>query len=158
MSVSGDAKLADALRALLASTPQPSGEVTEVEISAAGRVLSDSNADLCYVDRDDNWKIHGDEFRLEAKAALEAAAAARRTTSGSKSVLHRLAESREEDAARFLALCEELNSNRRGVHYDGMLIWDAMCDAVGNDLDGNGFRKAVDVAISLKAARAQGGE
>lgn len=80
MSVSGDAKLADALRALLAAhpgQPEPRAEVTEAEISAAARVLSDSNADLCYVDRDDNWKIHGDEFRLEAKAALEAAAAAR---------------------------------------------------------------------------------
>ncbi|WP_175958440.1 hypothetical protein [Burkholderia sp. BCC0405] len=57
--------------------PEPRAEVTEAEISAAARVLSDSNADLCYVDRDDNWKIHGDEFRLEAKAALEAAYAAR---------------------------------------------------------------------------------
>ncbi|HDR9199627.1 TPA: hypothetical protein QDB48_000912 [Burkholderia vietnamiensis] len=57
--------------------PEPRAGVTEAEISAAARVLSDSNADLCYVDRDDNWKIHGDEFRIEAKTALEAAAAAR---------------------------------------------------------------------------------
>ncbi|MDN7413452.1 hypothetical protein QZM42_33545 [Burkholderia vietnamiensis] len=57
--------------------PEPRAEVMEAEISAAARVLSDSNADLCYVDRDDNWKIHGDEFRIEAKTALEAAAAAR---------------------------------------------------------------------------------
>ncbi|KWF90341.1 hypothetical protein [Burkholderia cepacia] len=33
MSVSGDAKLADALRALLAPTQQPSGEVTDDQIA-----------------------------------------------------------------------------------------------------------------------------
>ncbi|MDN7848086.1 hypothetical protein [Burkholderia seminalis] len=70
-------KFSYALLAAHPGQPEPRAEVTEAEISAAARVLSDSNADLCYVDRDDNWKIHGDEFRLEAKAALEAAAAAR---------------------------------------------------------------------------------
>ncbi|MCA8239886.1 hypothetical protein [Burkholderia sp. AU32262] len=76
----GEDACADVLRSILASQPgrpEPRAEVTEAEISAAARVLSDSNADLCYVDRDDNWKIHGDEFRIEAKTALEAAAAAR---------------------------------------------------------------------------------
>ena len=76
-SISAMRTLRDKILAAHQDQPEPRAEVTEAEISAAARVLSDSNADLCYVDRDDNWKIHGDEFRIEAKTALEAAAAAR---------------------------------------------------------------------------------
>jgi hypothetical protein len=54
----------------------------------------------------------------------------------------------EKDAERMSALCDELDLNRRNVRYDGMPIWDAMCDAIGADLDGNAFRRAIDAAIA----------
>ena len=39
-------------------------------VSDVGRILADLNADACGIDRDDNWKIYGDEFISDAGAAL----------------------------------------------------------------------------------------
>jgi hypothetical protein len=50
--------------------------VTEAQISAAGRALADRNADSCGVNRDDNWMIYGGEFIEDARAAFAAAAKA----------------------------------------------------------------------------------
>ncbi|WP_419687221.1 hypothetical protein ACN22W_08225 [Burkholderia theae] len=50
------------------------------------------------------------------------------------------------DAERMRAICAELDANRRGVSYSGMPIWDAMCDAVGEDRSGDGMRAAIDTA------------
>ncbi|WP_321933423.1 hypothetical protein [Burkholderia cenocepacia] len=52
------------------------------------------------------------------------------------------------DAARMRAICDEMDANRRGVSYIGMPIWDAMCDAVGDDRNGAGMRAAIDAARS----------
>ncbi|MBR8443273.1 hypothetical protein KDW23_01000 [Burkholderia cenocepacia] len=50
------------------------------------------------------------------------------------------------DADRMRALCAEMDANRRGIGYNGMPIWDAMCDAVGDDRSGDGMRAAIDAA------------
>lgn len=50
------------------------------------------------------------------------------------------------DADRMRAICAEMDANRRGVSYNGMPIWDAMCDAVGDDRSGDGLRAAIDTA------------
>jgi hypothetical protein len=50
--------------------------MTEDQITAAARALSNDNADICNVNREDNWMLYGDSFRETAKIALEAAFAA----------------------------------------------------------------------------------
>ena len=50
---------------------------TEAQIVAAARALSDDNADVCNVNREDNWMIYGDSFRETARVALRAALACR---------------------------------------------------------------------------------
>ncbi len=50
------------------------------------------------------------------------------------------------DADRMRAICAEMDANRRGISYNGMPIWDAMCDAVGDDRSGDGMRAAIDAA------------
>lgn len=50
-------------------------DFTEEEISTAGRALADRNATLCNVNKDDNWKIYGEEFITDARVALDAIAA-----------------------------------------------------------------------------------
>lgn len=50
-------------------------KLTEDQITAAARALSNDNADVCNVNREDNWNIYGDSFRETAKIALEAALA-----------------------------------------------------------------------------------
>jgi hypothetical protein len=47
--------------------------MTEDQITAAARALSNDNADICNVNREDNWMLYGDSFRETAKIALEAA-------------------------------------------------------------------------------------
>lgn len=49
---------------------------TNEQITAAARALSDDNADVCNVNREDNWNFYGDSFRETARVALEAAMAA----------------------------------------------------------------------------------
>lgn len=49
---------------------------TNDQITAAARALSNDNADVCNVNREDNWNIYGDSFRETAKIALEAALSA----------------------------------------------------------------------------------
>lgn len=46
---------------------------TNEQITAAARALSNDNADVCNVNREDNWNFYGDSFRETAKVALEAA-------------------------------------------------------------------------------------
>lgn len=48
---------------------------TEAQICAAGRALADRSAAACNVDKDDNWKIYGDDFIADARAAIDAAKA-----------------------------------------------------------------------------------
>jgi len=48
-------------------------QITEDQITAAARALSNDNADICNVNREDNWMLYGDSFRETAKIALEAA-------------------------------------------------------------------------------------
>lgn len=50
-----------------------------------------------------------------------------------------------EDAERLRAMADEWNRARRGA-YSPMPIWDALCEAIGNDADGNGMRTAIDAA------------
>ncbi len=52
----------------------------------------------------------------------------------------------QKDAERMRAFCSELDAERRNVRCDGMKIWSAMCDAIGNDCDGEGMRAAIDAA------------
>lgn len=47
--------------------------LTDEMVVAAARVLSDRQAALCNVDCGDMWKIHGNDFLEDARAALEAA-------------------------------------------------------------------------------------
>lgn len=43
-----------------------------LNVSKVARILSDRNADVCGVDREDNWKIYYSEFIQDALAVLEA--------------------------------------------------------------------------------------
>jgi len=57
--------------------PQPKQEqgepLTDKMILVAARVMNDRQADACNVDKDDQWKIYGQDFIDDARAALEAA-------------------------------------------------------------------------------------
>ena len=53
-----------------------------------------------------------------------------------------------KDAELLQAMAAEWNQNRRGVRYAGMPIWDALCEAVGDDADGTAMRAAIDAARS----------
>lgn len=44
-------------------------------VVAAARALCRRNSDLCNVDFDDNWKLYGGDFLMDAQVALESAAA-----------------------------------------------------------------------------------
>ena len=47
--------------------------LTDEEVAAAARMLSDRQAAACNVDCGDMWKLHGNDFIDDARAALEAA-------------------------------------------------------------------------------------
>jgi hypothetical protein len=47
--------------------------LTEKQISAGARYMCNSDADACNVDKEDNWKIYGQEYIEEFKAAIDAA-------------------------------------------------------------------------------------
>lgn len=47
--------------------------LTEAQISAGGRWMSDNSSSICCVNADDNWKIYGSEFLEEFRGALEVA-------------------------------------------------------------------------------------
>ena len=47
--------------------------LTDEMVVAAARMLSDRQAAACNVDCGDMWKIHGNDFIEDARAALEAA-------------------------------------------------------------------------------------
>jgi len=53
--------------------PNRAPSTDSAAISRAGRVLADRNADACGVDREDNWKVYGQDFIEDALAALIAA-------------------------------------------------------------------------------------
>ena len=44
-------------------------------VVGAARALCRRDSDLCNVDFDDNWKLYGDGFLMDAQVALESAAA-----------------------------------------------------------------------------------
>ena len=44
-------------------------------VVAAARALCKLNSDICGVDNEDNWKLHGELFLTDADIALDAAAA-----------------------------------------------------------------------------------
>jgi hypothetical protein len=52
------------------------GAPSEAMISAAARALANRSADVCNVDREDNWKVYSNVFIEDARAALTAAGAA----------------------------------------------------------------------------------
>ena len=65
---------------LHATQQAPAPDLTDAEIHAAAaeiyaaaRCLADLDADARGVDKDDNWKIYGDVYRVEATLALKAA-------------------------------------------------------------------------------------
>lgn len=60
--------------ALTARAPNHGEQVGDV--SAMARVLSDRQADACNVDRDDQWKIYGQDFIEDVTAMLAAAPSA----------------------------------------------------------------------------------
>jgi hypothetical protein len=45
---------------------------TEDQIVTVARALADRSADACNVNREDNWKIYGDDFIEDARAAIAA--------------------------------------------------------------------------------------
>ena len=55
------------------TTPQQRKPLTDKMIFVAARVMNDRQADACNVDRDDQWKIYGQDFIGDARAMLEAA-------------------------------------------------------------------------------------
>lgn len=63
---------ADQMRAY-ATAAQARQPLTDRQIAKAAMVLNARHAIAFGVNVDDCWKIHGDEFRADAKAALEAA-------------------------------------------------------------------------------------
>ena len=58
----------EAMEARPASKP-----LTDEMVVAAARMLSDRQAAACNVDCGDMWKMHGNDFIEDARAALEAA-------------------------------------------------------------------------------------
>lgn len=47
--------------------------LTDAMVVAAARVLNARLAEACNINADDQWKIHGDDFKEDARAALQAA-------------------------------------------------------------------------------------
>lgn len=58
---------------LVSTTPPKRKPLTDAMVSAAARVLNDRQAQACGVDKDDQWKIYGQDFIEDARAMLEAA-------------------------------------------------------------------------------------
>jgi hypothetical protein len=57
----------------LYTAPPPRKPLTDEMVVAAARMLSDRQAAACNVDCGDMWKMHGNDFIEDARAALEAA-------------------------------------------------------------------------------------
>jgi hypothetical protein len=55
------------------TAPPPRQPLTDEMVVAAARMLSDRQAAACNVDCGDMWKMHGNDFIEDARAALEAA-------------------------------------------------------------------------------------
>lgn len=51
----------------------PNRMLTDEQISKGGRYLSDTSAEACNVDKDDNWKVYGQEYIYEFHHAFVAA-------------------------------------------------------------------------------------
>lgn len=51
-------------------------QFTEEQITAAARKLCDLSSEACGVHPEDNWKEYGEEYKIDARLALEAAGAA----------------------------------------------------------------------------------
>jgi len=65
--------LADMLADPAYTRPQAREPLTDAMVVEAARMLSDRQAAACNVDCGDMWKMHGNEFIDDARAALEAA-------------------------------------------------------------------------------------
>lgn len=63
-------KVLEAMRVMLDAQRKP---LTDEMVVAAARMLSDRQAAACNVDCGDMWKLHGNDFLEDARAALEAA-------------------------------------------------------------------------------------
>jgi hypothetical protein len=75
------------LKPLSYTTPQPAQKtLTDKMIYVAACVMNDRQAEACNVDKDDQWKIYGQDFIEDARAMLEAA--------------HGITASEAEDSAR----------------------------------------------------------
>jgi hypothetical protein len=46
--------------------------VTHEQLAKVARILADRSADFGGVDRDDNWRLYGDDFTKDAIACAEA--------------------------------------------------------------------------------------
>lgn len=60
-------------RAALAQSPVSAEGLTDDQISKGGRHMADHSAEVCNVDKDDYWKIYGQEAIDEFRAAYAAA-------------------------------------------------------------------------------------
>ena len=56
-----------------ATTPPQRKQLTDAMVSAAARVLNNRQAEACGVDKDDQWKVYGEDFIEDARAMLTAA-------------------------------------------------------------------------------------
>ena len=57
----------------LCTPPAQRKPLTDKMVVAAARMLSDRQAAACNIDCGDMWKLHGNDFIDDARAALEAA-------------------------------------------------------------------------------------
>ena len=57
----------------LYTTPPQRKPLTDKMVLIAARVMSDRQADACNIDKEDQWKVYGQNFIDDARAMLEAA-------------------------------------------------------------------------------------
>ena len=57
----------------LYTNPPHRRPLTDEMVVAAARMLNERQADACGVDRDDQWAIYNNKFKVDARAMLEAA-------------------------------------------------------------------------------------
>ncbi len=109
--------------------PQPAAApvaLTAAQISAGARWMSDHSAEVCNVNKDDNWKAYGQSFIDEFRSAILAAGAAVSTDS--------------QDAVRYRYLRDEACKRKPGLHDGGRAAI-----MIGNN--GEALDKAVDAVI-----------
>ena len=70
--VIGTMSMADA-EALAAPGAVVQAAPTEAQVAHAARALADRHALACNVNKDDNWRVYGEEFTADARFVLDAA-------------------------------------------------------------------------------------